>query len=109
MLGNPILLLTGCIIAIVPIFDMLLGIVRRLVARRPIFQGDRGHFYDRMNATIGDPSTTVLWTYLISAIAATWAILASWLPAGVDVVCLSLLVALAAISSYKLGWLRYET
>ncbi|MBC5805446.1 MAG: hypothetical protein DLM53_03265 [Candidatus Eremiobacter antarcticus] len=109
MLENPILLLTGCVIAIVPIFDMLLGIVRRLLAKRPIFQGDRGHFYDRLDATIQNAASTVLLTYLVTAIAATCAIFASLLSPAVDVLCLALLVALAAISSYKLGWLRYET
>ncbi len=108
MLKNPILLLTGCVIAIVPIFDMLLGIIRRFIAKKPIFQGDRGHFYDRLNATIKDPTSTVLWTYLVTAIVAACAIFASSLSPVADIICLALLVALAAISSYKLGWLRYE-
>ncbi len=47
----------------IPLCDMALGIVRRWLRGRPLFEGDRDHFYDVLNRRLQDATTTALVVY----------------------------------------------
>ncbi|HOI55930.1 MAG TPA: MraY family glycosyltransferase [Phycisphaerae bacterium] len=51
-----------------PIFDTGLALIRRLVNRRPIFAGDRSHFYDQLVDRGCSVKTSVLINYGLSAV-----------------------------------------
>jgi UDP-GlcNAc:undecaprenyl-phosphate GlcNAc-1-phosphate transferase len=103
---NVMLFVDGLIASIVPIFDLSLGIVRRLSIRKPIFSGDRGHFYDRIARSLRNDRWAVIITYLMTASCAGLAIWASLrgLPSTLTLVVL--LSASLAILTVRLGWLR---
>jgi UDP-GlcNAc:undecaprenyl-phosphate/decaprenyl-phosphate GlcNAc-1-phosphate transferase len=47
--GEPVALASGALLLVaVPVADTAIAIVRRLRARRPLLQGDRGHVYDQL-------------------------------------------------------------
>jgi UDP-GlcNAc:undecaprenyl-phosphate GlcNAc-1-phosphate transferase len=50
----------GILMVGIPVFDTSLGIVRRVVNKRPLFEADRGHFYDIMDQRIKNSTRTVL-------------------------------------------------
>jgi UDP-GlcNAc:undecaprenyl-phosphate/decaprenyl-phosphate GlcNAc-1-phosphate transferase len=60
----------GMIVALgVPVGDMLLAMGRRLVNRRPVFDGDRSHVYDQLRARHGyGVVKTVLIMYVLAAV-----------------------------------------
>lgn len=51
-----------------PVFDAAWAVIRRLIWRKPLFEGDRGHLYDQMMHRGLSMSQTVLICYLIQAI-----------------------------------------
>jgi UDP-GlcNAc:undecaprenyl-phosphate/decaprenyl-phosphate GlcNAc-1-phosphate transferase len=52
-------LLAGAGTLCIPVFDMALGIQRRLRTGRPVFAGDRDHFYDQLRRRTGNVRRTV--------------------------------------------------
>jgi len=51
-----------------PVFDAAWAVIRRLMGKKPLFEGDRGHLYDRMMHRGLSIRETVLICYLIHAI-----------------------------------------
>lgn len=51
-----------------PVFDEVYTVLRRSIQRRPLFKGDRGHFYDQLNHRGFSIRQTVLICYLIQSI-----------------------------------------
>jgi len=51
-----------------PVFDAGWAVIRRLLRRKPLFVGDRGHLYDRMMHRGLSVKQTVLICYLVQAI-----------------------------------------
>lgn len=58
--------LMAIVICGVPIFDTALTYARRYINNRPIFPGDRSHFYDQLVDRGVPPKKTVLISYLIA-------------------------------------------
>lgn len=52
----------------VPVFDGVYAVLRRSIQRRPLFRGDRGHFYDRLNYRGFSIWQTVLICYFLQGI-----------------------------------------
>jgi carbamoyl-phosphate synthase large subunit len=46
--GHPRWFLASCVVFSVPILDSALAVVRRIIAKRSIFAGDRSHLYDQL-------------------------------------------------------------
>lgn len=61
----------------IPLLDVSLSVLRRLIGRRPIFQGDRGHIHHRLLDQGLSPRQAVWVLYLVGALAAAFALLAS--------------------------------
>lgn len=61
----------------IPLLDVSLSVLRRLIARRPIFEGDRGHIHHRLLDRGLSPRQAVWVLYLVGALAAAFALLAS--------------------------------
>lgn len=58
----------------IPIFDTLFAIVRRMLARQPIYVGDRAHLHHRLLEMGLTPTQTVLFIYAVSTVFAGLAI-----------------------------------
>lgn len=50
----------------IPIFDTLFAILRRIVTKRPIYEGDKKHFHHRLLELGFSPLQTVIFIYLLS-------------------------------------------
>lgn len=70
-------LLVPITILLIPIFDTLFAIVRRLIRRRSIFEGDKRHFHHRLLDLGFSPKQAVLFIYLFSIVFSGLAIYAS--------------------------------
>ncbi|HVF09903.1 MAG TPA: MraY family glycosyltransferase [Abditibacteriaceae bacterium] len=61
----------------IPLFDTLWAVVRRALARQPIWRADRGHLHHRLLARGFSPRTTILVLYAVAAglgiVAVLWA------------------------------------
>ena len=51
-----------------PVFDAAWAVIRRLVRRKPLFEGDRGHLYDRMMRRGLSVRQTVFACYLVQGV-----------------------------------------
>lgn len=74
--NNFIYLVAAIIICGVPIFDVSFTVIRRLIKQRPLFQGDRGHFYDLLLERFSNQRYVCLFIYAIGLI---FAFLGLWL------------------------------
>lgn len=61
----------------IPLLDVSLSVLRRLIGRQPIFQGDRGHIHHRLLDQGLSPRQAVWVLYLVGGLAAAFALLAS--------------------------------
>lgn len=61
----------------IPLLDVSLSVVRRLIGRRPIFSSDRGHIHHRLLDQGLSPRQAVGVLYLVGALAAAFALMAS--------------------------------
>ncbi len=61
-----------------PLLDVVLSVGRRLLRSRPIFKGDRGHIHHMVLALGHKPHIAALILYGVSAVAAFFALLASF-------------------------------
>jgi UDP-GlcNAc:undecaprenyl-phosphate GlcNAc-1-phosphate transferase len=66
----------------IPLLDVLLSVVRRILSNMPIFSADRGHIHHKL-LDRGLSARQAMWVlYLFATVAAGSAILATFLPAG---------------------------
>ena len=76
--SSTILSMTVPLLALsIPLLDVSLSVLRRLASGRPIFMGDRGHIHHRLLDRGLSPRRAVLVLYLVGALAAAFALLAS--------------------------------
>jgi UDP-GlcNAc:undecaprenyl-phosphate GlcNAc-1-phosphate transferase len=61
----------------IPLFDVSLSVLRRFLRNRPIFSADRGHIHHRLLDRGLSPRQAVLVLYLVTALAAAFALLLS--------------------------------
>nr|WP_243455216.1 MraY family glycosyltransferase [Meiothermus sp. CFH 77666] len=87
-----------------PLYDMVVGIVRRWRRGKPIFDGDRDHTYDRLDQLyVRDPAKTVLVVWAITAILVKVGLIVSNAVLLVGVSLIFLVVAFLFWSAYRLG------
>lgn len=65
----------------IPIFDTLFAIVRRIVTKRPIYEGDKKHLHHRLLELGFSPVQTVVFIYILSFLFGGLAILSSMVKA----------------------------
>jgi UDP-GlcNAc:undecaprenyl-phosphate GlcNAc-1-phosphate transferase len=70
-------LIVPFIIFLVPIFDTLFAIVRRLIKKKSIFEGDRRHFHHRLLDLGLSPLQAVIFIYVLSAVLSVLAVYSS--------------------------------
>lgn len=84
----------------IPIFDTLFAIGRRIINRRPIYEGDSKHFHHRLLEMGFTPLQTVISIYLLSIVFSAMAIYSATVPARVGYV-----IFLASITLvFVVGW-----
>jgi UDP-GlcNAc:undecaprenyl-phosphate GlcNAc-1-phosphate transferase len=76
--GSTLLSMTVPLLALsIPLLDVSLSVLRRAMRGQPIFMGDRGHIHHRLLDRGLSPRKAVLVLYLVGALAAAFALLAS--------------------------------
>ncbi len=95
----------------VPLCDMTLGIVRRRLRGRPIFEGDRDHFYDVLHRKLGNPVTVIWVVYALSLAFVVLGLLMTTLPLAAVLVTYGASLLALTLVSFRLGFLprRRET
>jgi UDP-GlcNAc:undecaprenyl-phosphate GlcNAc-1-phosphate transferase len=68
-----------------PVFDAAYVVIRRLIRKKPLFQGDRGHFYDRLMYKGFSLRKTLAVCYLIQVIFVTGGIILSVFYSGIKI------------------------
>jgi len=68
--GNPRLLLAAIVVYALPIADTGLAVVRRFIAGKSIFAGDRSHLYDQLVDRGMSVKKVVVLFYILAAVAA---------------------------------------
>ena len=91
-----------------PIFDTALAITRRWLNGRPLFVGDRSHFYDQLRDRGLSVRQTVLVCYLIGLILAVMGAVLVTLPTACLVIVLCLMPVLAFLLCWRQGMLRVD-
>ena len=89
-----------------PIFDTSLAIGRRILNRRPIFLGDRGHFYDQLVDRGHTPKATVTICYLLGLGFVVLGLSIAQLSNILAFMVFSLVILALIGSTIKLGMLR---
>jgi UDP-GlcNAc:undecaprenyl-phosphate GlcNAc-1-phosphate transferase len=90
----------------IPLLDVSLSVLRRLIGRQPIFQGDRGHIHHRLLDRGLSPRQAVWVLYLVGALAAVFALLASSKIGGAYQV--PIIVVFCATAWFGIRKLRYS-
>ncbi len=91
-----------------PIFDTALAITRRALNGRPLFVGDRSHFYDQLRDRGYSVKRTVLICYLISAALAITGVVLITLPTLFAIIIVVLSPLLALLLCWRQGMLRVD-
>lgn len=87
-----------------PLYDMVVGIIRRWRRGKPIFDGDRDHTYDRLDQLyVRDPAKTVLVVWAITAILVKVGLIVSNAVLLVGASLILLVMAFLFWSAYRLG------
>jgi UDP-GlcNAc:undecaprenyl-phosphate GlcNAc-1-phosphate transferase len=91
--------LGGIIIFGLPIFDTALALFRRWRSRKPIFQGDRSHFYDQLVQRGFSIRQTALICYAVAALYGAAGLAVTWLSAvGAIVFFFATVIATAGLA-----------
>ena len=80
----------------VPIFDTAITIIRRIIHKKPIFPGDRGHFYDRLVQRGISMRRTVLLSYGVGLFFGLFALL---MKAASDLMAMLIFISVLIIVS----------
>ena len=91
-----------------PIFDTALAITRRKINGRPLFVGDRSHFYDQLRDRGWSVRRTVLICYAIGIALAVLGVFLVTLPSGYAITVCVLLPLLAMLACWRAGMLRVD-
>jgi UDP-GlcNAc:undecaprenyl-phosphate GlcNAc-1-phosphate transferase len=91
--GEPVALTSGALLFLaVPAADIVVAVVRRLRAGRPMFYGDRGHVYDQLVDRGWHPLATVRACVLAQALLVVIGVAIASLPAAFAVALAATLV-----------------
>ena len=101
-------LIASALIMGVFIFDTGLAIMRRWLNGRPIFQGDRSHFYDQLRDMGLSTIKTVLICYALEVAFVILGLTAKQFPLMWAIVLLFLVAAVCASVTVKFGMLKME-
>lgn len=91
-----------------PIFDSGLAITRRRLHGRPLFIGDRSHFYDQIRDRGFSVRTTVLLCYSLQTVFALLACLVAAVPGRLYLPLFALLPLAGVLACRRLGLLRVD-
>ncbi len=91
-----------------PVFDTALAIARRRRNRKPLFVGDRSHFYDQLRDRGFSVRRTVLTCYALALGFSVLGIAVIWLSAGVLLATYALIGGGAAVALFRAGMLRVD-
>lgn len=92
----------------VPVLDSALAIARRKLAGKPIFKGDRSHFYDQLVDRGLSVRKTVLACYLLGAVAGGLALAALGLSLGLTLALYAGALVVAVVSVIRAKMLRVD-
>ncbi|MBU0608229.1 MAG: undecaprenyl/decaprenyl-phosphate alpha-N-acetylglucosaminyl 1-phosphate transferase [Armatimonadetes bacterium] len=109
--GRPVLpLMLGAMVALgVPVGDMLLAMGRRLLNHKPMFQGDRSHFYDQLRDRFGfGVVKTVLTMYALAVAFSVLGVGISLLQGPQAVMATVACFVVAVVGVLRGGFLRRE-
>ncbi|RMF70815.1 MAG: undecaprenyl/decaprenyl-phosphate alpha-N-acetylglucosaminyl 1-phosphate transferase [Planctomycetota bacterium] len=98
----------GMMIFALPLFDTSLAIVRRWRNGRPIFQGDRSHFYDQLVDRGYSVRRVVAISYVLSAIYALLGLAPIWLRTRYVVAVYAVVVVLTILLIIKADMVRVD-
>lgn len=98
----------GLVVFGFPIFDTALAITRRALNRRPLFRGDRSHFYDQVRDRGLSVRRTVLICYAIGLAFAVLGAVCLYVRPGYLIAIVVLIPVVLAILSWCLGLLRVD-
>ncbi|MBX3395606.1 MAG: undecaprenyl/decaprenyl-phosphate alpha-N-acetylglucosaminyl 1-phosphate transferase [Phycisphaerae bacterium] len=91
-----------------PIFDTALAVGRRRLNRKPLFKGDRSHFYDQLRDRGRSVRSTVVMCYGLELCFVLLGVFLAMLPIAVAAIIFVLLPIICAAACKKLGFLRVE-
>ena len=93
----------------IPLLDVSLSVLRRFLRNQPIFSADRGHIHHRLLDRGLTPRQAVWVLYLVAALAAALALLASSVLSGLSQILVVLFFCLAAwVGIQKLGYPEFD-
>lgn len=91
-----------------PLIDVALAIGRRFLRSVPIFQGDRGHIHHRVLALGFSTRATALLLYAVCGIAASLAILESFIRPDLSLPIIVIFCFLVLVGIDRLGYVEFE-
>ncbi len=92
----------------IPIFDTLFAIVRRLITKRPIYEGDKKHLHHRLLELGFSPLQTVIFIYLLSFLFGGMAIFSAMVRPRNGYIIFLTSLALVAAGSLILVWIHQK-
>jgi len=101
--------LGACMVFSLPVFDTALAIGRRWLNGRPLFEGDRSHFYDQLRDRGLSVRQTVVICYGLAAFLAAVGCLVMFVRTRYALIIFLVVVASAVVAAIRLGMLRKET
>lgn len=100
--------LGACMVFSLPVFDTMLAISRRWLNGRPIFTGDRSHFYDQLRDRGLSVRATVLICYALAAALAGIGCLVLYIRTRHALVVFLLVLLAAILAVARMGMLRVD-
>ncbi len=102
-------LFVSILICAVPIFDTALAFTRRYLNNRPIFPGDRSHFYDQLVDRGFSVRKTALTSYLLGGVFGAAALFVGTLPVFWGLAVFAAVICASGAAAMKLRMLTIET
>ena len=99
-------LLGGLMVFALPIADTALAIIRRRLSGRPIFAGDRSHFYDQLADRGMSVKAVVAVSYAIAAFYAAMGCLPIWVRTRYIIPLYALIVVVTVVVLHALNMMR---
>lgn len=100
--------LGACMVFALPVFDTALAITRRKLNGKPLFLGDRSHFYDQLRDRGFSVRQTVLICYLLAAGLAAVGCVVIYVRFRYSIIIFAAVVIAAVITVSRLGMLRVD-
>lgn len=94
----------GLVVFALPVFDTLLAMTRRWRSGKPIFEGDRSHFYDQLVQRGFTVRQTALLCYGAAAIYAAAGLAAAWLSAWAAVGFVLAVAIVTGLAAWATGF-----